>query len=100
MMDKAISMDACDIESQTSSMVDDVFFVLQKSLRRALLTGNINLMCAVLNNATSMLTSIYKNMLKEKLEGIFELTVPILGDFVRFCLIRKKCDDNSNNQYC
>ncbi|XP_057291059.1 conserved oligomeric Golgi complex subunit 4-like [Hydractinia symbiolongicarpus] len=83
MMAKAVSMDSSDSDSLTSSMVDDVFFVLQKSLRRTLSTSNINIICAVLNNASSIAMTEYKDMLKAKLKatGFPSSTIDLSGMF-------------------
>jgi len=69
MMIKAISMDFTDTDSITSSMIDDIFFVLQKSLRRTLSGKNVNIMCAVLNNASSIIMSDFQEVIKSKLKS-------------------------------
>jgi hypothetical protein len=68
MVQKALSMDSLDDDCQTSSLVDDVFYVLQKSLRRSMSTCNVNIICAVLNNASSLLQSEYKDHFKQQLK--------------------------------
>ncbi|XP_066927345.1 conserved oligomeric Golgi complex subunit 4-like [Clytia hemisphaerica] len=70
MLLKAISMDASDEDSLTSSMVDDAFFILQKSLRRTLSTSNLDIMCAVLNNASSIITTNYQSYFKGKVKSL------------------------------
>jgi hypothetical protein len=50
---KAVAMDTCNPDGCTSSMADDIFFVLQKCTRRAFSSGNVDGACAVLNNARS-----------------------------------------------
>lgn len=52
---KAIALDACDAGQQCSSMVDDVFFIVRKSIRRSAGTQSLNGCCAVINNATTVL---------------------------------------------
>jgi hypothetical protein len=48
----------------TTSMVDDVFFILKKSADRAFATCNVNAGCAVLNHVNSILTRNYKQALE------------------------------------
>jgi hypothetical protein len=52
---KAVGMDE-KVESvhggYTSSMVDDVFFIIQKSVRRSISSGSVDGICAMLNHAT------------------------------------------------
>ncbi|XP_014293809.1 conserved oligomeric Golgi complex subunit 4 [Halyomorpha halys] len=52
---KAIAMDTIEASSQFSSMIDDVFFIVKKSIRRASSTGSIDGVCAVINNACGVL---------------------------------------------
>lgn len=54
---KAIAMDTVEPGSHVSSMIDDVFFIVKKSIRRASSTGNIDGVCAVINNACGVLES-------------------------------------------
>ena len=47
-------MDYCEggeSEAVTSSMVDDVFFIIQKSVKRALSSSSVDGVCAMLNHA-------------------------------------------------
>ncbi|CAH3192246.1 unnamed protein product [Porites evermanni] len=51
---KAVKMDVSeggDDEAVTSSMVDDVFFIVQKAVRRALSSSSVDGTCAMLNHA-------------------------------------------------
>jgi hypothetical protein len=54
---KAIAIDEWSPGSLLSSMVDDVFFIVQKSCRRALATGNTQCACTVLGQGNGMLAS-------------------------------------------
>ncbi|KAL9925550.1 conserved oligomeric Golgi complex subunit 4 isoform 2-T2 [Glossina fuscipes fuscipes] len=65
---KAIALDAYENGQQCSSMVDDVFFVVRKSIRRALSSQSINGTCAVINNAASCLESDFVNALRSPLK--------------------------------
>lgn len=70
---KAIKMD--DIQQQSddtdnimSHMVDRVFFIIQKSIQRALLTCNLNALCATVNIVVSVLVRDLKEVLQRQLQ--------------------------------
>lgn len=52
---KAIALDTAEPGQHCSSMVDDVFFIVRKSIRRAASTQSLSGCCAVINNATTVL---------------------------------------------
>ncbi|CAF2188367.1 unnamed protein product [Brassica napus] len=64
---KAIRIDEHVPDSLTTSMVDDVFYVLQSCLRRAISTSNISSVIAVLSNAGSLLAKDYHEALQQKI---------------------------------
>eukprot|EP00794_Sanderia_malayensis_P019155 gene19155-21075_t len=66
---KAVSMDLTEGDSQISSMVDDVFFIIQKSLMRTVSTSNMDAICAMVNNASSLILSDYKETLRTRIKG-------------------------------
>lgn len=66
---KAIALDSFEAGQQCSSMVDDVFFIIRKSIRRSLTTQSINGTCAVINNAASCLDGDFVNALKGPLKS-------------------------------
>eukprot|EP01113_Clastostelium_recurvatum_P041791 TRINITY_DN6696_c0_g1_i1.p1 TRINITY_DN6696_c0_g1~~TRINITY_DN6696_c0_g1_i1.p1 ORF type:complete len:751 (-),score=209.79 TRINITY_DN6696_c0_g1_i1:29-2281(-) len=63
-VDKAIKMDETQGDSQTSSMVDYVFFVLQKSTSRAVDSASMGAVCAVINHTNTCLNRDYKEVLQ------------------------------------
>lgn len=65
---KAVAMDALLEDSNVSSMVDDVFFILRKSIRRAATSGSIEVVCSVINNVRTLLETKYCPVLKKQLE--------------------------------
>lgn len=67
-LSKAVTMDTYNPDGFTSSMADDIFFVLQKCTRRAFSSGNVDGACAVLNNASSLLLTEYRNHLQLRLK--------------------------------
>ncbi|KAJ8531967.1 hypothetical protein K7X08_011890 [Anisodus acutangulus] len=63
---KGIKIDELVFDSLTTSMVDDVFYVLQSCCRRSISTSNINSMIAVLSSAVSLLGGEYNEALQQK----------------------------------
>lgn len=64
---KAINIDEHVLDSLTTSMVDDVFYVLQSCCRRSISTSNINSVIAILSNAVSLLGGEYNEALQQKI---------------------------------
>lgn len=64
---KAIVIDEHVPDSLTTSMVDDVFYVLQSCLRRAISTSNISSVIAILTSASSLLGNEYHEALQQKM---------------------------------
>ncbi|KAL6290588.1 hypothetical protein ACE6H2_008098 [Prunus campanulata] len=64
---KAIRIDEHVPDSLTTSMVDDVFYVLQSCLRRAISTLNISSVIAVLSGVSSLLSNEYHEALQQKM---------------------------------
>ncbi|KAF4366490.1 hypothetical protein F8388_003728 [Cannabis sativa] len=64
---KAITIDEHVPDSLTTSMVDDVFYVLQSCLRRAISTSNISSVIAVLSGASSLLSNEFHEALQQKM---------------------------------
>merc|ERR1719430_993758 len=53
----AISLDTMEADQLTTSMLDDVFFIVKKCIGRATTTQNVDGICAVINNAVTLLES-------------------------------------------
>lgn len=53
---KAVMMDTIEgDDALTSSLVDDVFFIVRKCVMRSLRSGSLDVLCAVINNAVNAL---------------------------------------------
>lgn len=65
---KAIALDAYECGQLCSSVVDDVFFILRKSIRRSLTSQSVNGTCAVINNAAACLDNDFVNALRHHLK--------------------------------
>lgn len=66
---KAISLDTFEQGQQCSSMVDDVFFIIKKCIRRSIATNSLDGICAVINNAATCLEGDFLNALKTPLKN-------------------------------
>lgn len=53
-------MDTCEKGQLTSSMVDDVFYIVKKCIGRALSSSSIDCLCAMINLATTELESDFR----------------------------------------
>ena len=65
----AVQMNVVEEGSMTSSMVDDVFYVLKKCLRRTMSTTNSDAICAMINISNGLLENDYCKVLMEKLKN-------------------------------
>ncbi|XP_076657379.1 conserved oligomeric Golgi complex subunit 4 isoform X2 [Halictus rubicundus] len=66
-VNKALGMDTLDQDLQTSTMVDDVFFIVQKCIRRSMSSWSIDGICAVVNMACGILEGEFANGLRNRL---------------------------------
>lgn len=78
-VNKAVGMDTLEQDQQTSSMVDDVFFIVQKCIRRSISSWSIDGVCAVINIACDILEGEFANRLRNRLRqgypaGYLDLT--------------------------
>ena len=71
-MQKAIAMDSLNENTLTSSMIDDTFYVLKKSRDRAVMSGNFNCVCAVINHVASLLESDFIEALRTHLRKLLQ----------------------------
>lgn len=76
---KAVSMDVIETGQQTSSMVDDTFFIIRKCIRRSVSTGSLDGICVIINNACRVLESDFGEILRNRLRqgypsGYLDLT--------------------------
>ncbi|XP_035731980.1 conserved oligomeric Golgi complex subunit 4-like [Vespa mandarinia] len=78
-VNKAVGMDTLEQDQQISSMVDDVFFIVQKCVRRSISSWSIDGVCAVINIACDILEGEFANRLRNRLRqgylaGYLDLT--------------------------
>ncbi len=65
-MEKAIAIDEWSPDALTTSMVDDVFFILQKCGGRALAIGSLQCLCAILGQLNNLLRDSLRSALEYK----------------------------------
>lgn len=82
---KAIKMDTLEDVNLTSSMVDDVFFVVQKCIRRSMSSSNVDCVCAMLNYANNVGEEDLYSVLYGRLKGGY----PSVGSLAE---VKKKID--------
>uniref|UniRef100_A0A8V0ZRZ1 Conserved oligomeric Golgi complex subunit 4 n=1 Tax=Gallus gallus TaxID=9031 RepID=A0A8V0ZRZ1_CHICK len=80
-VNKAVAMDSYEKGQLTSSMVDDVFYIVKKCIGRALSSSNIDCLCAMINHSTTELESDFREVLCNKLKQGFPATT--FQDFQR-----------------
>lgn len=66
---KAIALDSYEPGQLCSSMVDDVFFIVRKCIRRSIGTQSMDGICAVINNGGTCLEQEFLNALKAPLKA-------------------------------
>ncbi|KAG8143788.1 putative Conserved oligomeric Golgi complex subunit 4-like protein [Naja naja] len=59
-VNKAVAMDTCEKGQLTSSMVDDVFYIVKKCIGRALSSSSIDCLCAMINHSITELESEFR----------------------------------------
>ncbi|KAF4010518.1 hypothetical protein G4228_002360 [Cervus hanglu yarkandensis] len=73
-VNKAVALDTYEKGQLTSSMVDDVFYIVKKCIGRALSSSSIDCLCAMINLATTELESDFREVLCHKLRMGFPAT--------------------------
>uniref|UniRef100_A0A8C2ENB6 Conserved oligomeric Golgi complex subunit 4 n=1 Tax=Cyprinus carpio TaxID=7962 RepID=A0A8C2ENB6_CYPCA len=68
-VNKAVVMDTAEVGQLSSSMVDDVFYIVKKCISRALTSSSSDCMCAMINHATSVLETDFREVLVCKLRA-------------------------------
>jgi len=68
---KAIQMDSCESGSLTTSMTDDVFFILKQCIKRSMTSSSIDCVCAMLNHAISALDLNFRDALISQIKAGF-----------------------------
>lgn len=73
---KAIQLDTIEPPgSLTSSMLDDIFFIIKKCIKRALSGGSIDVVCAIINHSVCMLESSFCDAMNERLRYGYPNTI-------------------------
>uniref|UniRef100_UPI00358F591B conserved oligomeric Golgi complex subunit 4 n=1 Tax=Myxine glutinosa TaxID=7769 RepID=UPI00358F591B len=70
-VNKAVTMESVEKGQHTSSMVDDVFFIIKKCVGRALASSSVDCLCAMINHATTLLDTHFRELLVGRLQQGF-----------------------------
>ena len=77
---KAIQLDSVETTgSLTSSVLDDVFFIVKKCIKRALSGGSVDVVCAIINHSVALLESSFCETLNERLQNGYPSAATITG---------------------
>ena len=68
---KAVDLDEWEAGSPTSTVVDDVFYIVQKGAQRAMATGSVQCACAVLGRVVDLLAVGLKGALDGRWKARF-----------------------------
>lgn len=64
--EKAIAMDSWTRDALATSMIDDVYFVMQKCSQRAIATRNVQSVATILNQINSLLSVNLRSVLDSR----------------------------------
>ncbi|KAF8978675.1 Golgi transport complex subunit 4 [Entomortierella lignicola] len=70
-VDKAMKIDEYDAGNKTSSCVDDVFYILKKTISRAVYTSNVDCLAAMINFIKNTLEMDYISVFQRSMAGVF-----------------------------
>jgi len=71
---KAVELDTMEADQMTTSMLDDVFFIVKKCVKRATTSNSVDGICAVLNNACTLLESDFCRVFQDQIKLGFPST--------------------------
>ncbi|KAF9138445.1 Golgi transport complex subunit 4 [Linnemannia schmuckeri] len=70
-VDRAMKIDEYDAGNQTSSCVDDVFYILKKTISRAVYTSNVDCLAAMINFIKNTLEMDYISVFQRNMASVF-----------------------------
>ncbi|KAI8600650.1 COG4 transport protein-domain-containing protein [Dissophora ornata] len=70
-VDKAMKIDEYDFGNKTSSCVDDVFYILKKTISRAVYSSNVDCLAAMINFIKNTLEMDYISVFQKNMTGVF-----------------------------
>lgn len=70
-VEKAMGIDEYDSGSKTSSCVDDVFYILKKTISRAVHTSNVDCLAAMINFIKNTLEMDYISVFQKNMASVF-----------------------------
>lgn len=97
---KAVKMDEPIEDSLTSSIVDHVFFVFQQCTHRALLSTNVNAICAIVNILVNVLTKDYLDVLQRSIQDQISRSLSTTASLLRSNTVDYKVNVNVRISLC
>ncbi|KAG0327438.1 Golgi transport complex subunit 4 [Dissophora globulifera] len=70
-VDKAMKIDEYDVGNKTSSCVDDVFYILKKTISRAVYSSNVDCLAAMINFIKNTLEMDYISVFQKSMAAVF-----------------------------
>ena len=71
---KALDMEDTEEGSLTTSVLDDVFFIVKKSIRRSITSSSVDCVCAMINNGMTLLETSYMERLNAAIRAGYPST--------------------------
>uniref|UniRef100_A0AC35G8L6 Conserved oligomeric Golgi complex subunit 4 n=1 Tax=Panagrolaimus sp. PS1159 TaxID=55785 RepID=A0AC35G8L6_9BILA len=71
---KALEMEDSEENSLTTSILDDVFFIVRKCIRRSITSSSVDCVCAMINNGMSLLETNYLDRLNAAIRAGYPST--------------------------
>ena len=65
---KAVELDTMESDQLITSMLDDVFFIVKKCVKRAAVSNSVDGICAVINNTCTLLESDFCRVFQDQVE--------------------------------
>ena len=66
---KAVELDTMERDQLTTSMLDDVFFIVKKCVKRAAVSNSVDGICPVINNACTLLESDFCRVFQDQVQS-------------------------------
>lgn len=71
---KALEMEDVEDGQLTTSVLDDVFFIVKKSIRRSITSSSVDCVCAMINNGMTLLETSYMEKLNASIRSGYPST--------------------------
>ena len=66
---RAVELDTMERDHLTTSMLDDVFFIVKKCVKRTSVSNSVDGICAVINNACTLMESDFCRVFQDQVQS-------------------------------